>query len=230
MHRSLILALATGLLAAFFLASPGLARQEGAHGKTKQPAAADAKQEGHGGEGKEKPDIFGQALDLGIWTLVVFLLLLLVLTKYAWKPMLEGLKRREESIRSALDEAQRAREEAKTLQARFEQEMNRAQEKVREVMDEARRDAQNMKDEMIARAKSEIQTERERLRHEIEMARDQALQQIWSQSAQLATLISAKVIRRQLNVEDHRHLVDEAIADLRRAANERQREVASIRS
>src|SRR5262249_53080049 len=135
----------------------------------------------------------------------------------AWKPMLEGLKRREDSIRSALDEAHRAREEAKTLQARFEQEMNRAQDKVRQVMDEARRDAQNLRDDMVAKAKSEIQTERERLRHEIEMARDQALHQIWNQSAQLATLISAKAIRRQLNAEDHRHLVDEAIADLREA-------------
>jgi len=101
--------------------------------------------------------------------------------------------------------------------------MNRAQEKVREVLDEARRDAQNLRDEMVAKAKSEIQTERERLRHEIEMARDQALQQLWNQTAQLATLISAKAIRRELNVEDHRRLVDEAIAELQEAGNERRR-------
>src|SRR5262249_36735931 len=117
--------------------------------------------------------------------------------------------------------AQRAREEAKVLQERFAKEMNEAQERVRDVMDQARRDAQSMRDDMIAKAKSEIQTERERLRHEIEMARDQALQQIWDQSARLATLTSAKAIRRELDVEDHRRLVDEAIAELRHAGHER---------
>ena len=196
------------------------------HSHEGAPAAAHTE----GGEAGGKPGIFGWALDLAIWTIVVFLILLWVLSRYAWKPMLEGLQRREDSIRSALDEAQRAREEAKTLQARFEAEMNRAQEKVREVMDEARRDAQGLRDEMVAKAKSEIQTERDRLRHEIEMARDQALAQLWNQTAQLATLISAKAIGRQLDVEDHRQLVDEAIAEIRQAGNERQRELPNGRS
>jgi F-type H+-transporting ATPase subunit b len=206
----LLRALALGVLA--FSVSANLRAQE----PHQDPAAAgSAKHAAAGEKAEESPDVFGNALDLGIWTVVVFLVLLWVLSRYAWKPMLEGLKRREESIRSALEEAQRAREEAKTLQTRFEQEMNRAQEKVREVMDEARKDAQGMRDEMVARAKSEIQTERERLRHEIEMARDQALEQLWNQSAQLATMIAAKAIRRQLNVDDHRQLIDEAIAEMR---------------
>ena len=208
--------LAASLIAIAFWCTPAsVVAQEHGH-----EAAAKT---GQHGESQGEPSIFGWALDLAIWTIVVFLLLLWVLSKFAWKPMLEGLQRREESIRSALDEAQRAREEAKTLQARFEAEMNRAQEKVREVLDEARRDAQNLRDEMVAKAKSEIQTERDRLRHEIEMARDQALQQLWNQTAQLATLISAKAIRRELNVEDHRRLVDEAIAELQEAGNDRRR-------
>ena len=208
---------ATSFIAIAFLCAPAPAQEHG------QGHDASATKAGQHAESQEEPSIFGWALDLGIWTVVVFLLLLWVLSKFAWKPMLEGLQRREESIRSALDEAQRAREEAKTLQARFEAEMNRAQEKVREVLDEARRDAQNLRDEMVAKAKSEIQTERDRLRHEIEMARDQALQQLWNQTAQLATHISAKAIRRELNVEDHRRLVDEAIAELQEAGNERRR-------
>jgi F-type H+-transporting ATPase subunit b len=71
-------------------------------------------------------------------------------------------------------------------------------------------------------------TERERLRRDISTARDQALQEIWNQTAQLATLISAKAIRRELTDEDHRRLVDEALAELRQASHERQHEVASI--
>ena len=71
---------------------------------------------------------------------------------------------------------------------------------------------------MIAKARAEIQAERERLRREIEMARDQALQELWKQAADLATMISAKAIRRQLSAEDHRRLVDEALTELQGAA------------
>ncbi len=166
--------------------------------------------------------------ELGLWTLVVFVLLLLILRKAAWKPMLEGLRNREESIRSAIEDAQAARDEAQRLRAQLQGEMNKAHEKVRDILDEARRDAQRTTEEMVARARTEIQTERDRLRREISTARDQALQEIWNQTAQLATLVSAKAIRRELTHDDHRRLVDEALAELRQAGQERQRQVVSI--
>src|SRR5947209_4815132 len=63
--------------------------------------------------------VFGWALDLGIWTLVVFLLLLFILTKYAWGPMLEALRQREETIRGAVEEAKLARAETDRVRAEF---------------------------------------------------------------------------------------------------------------
>ncbi|HMC64083.1 MAG TPA: F0F1 ATP synthase subunit B [Gemmataceae bacterium] len=166
-------------------------------------------------KGAAEPPIFTPVrIDLAIWTLVVFLLLLFILTKYAWGPMLEALKKREESVRAAIEEALRAREEAQRLREQLQKELNSAHEKVREILDEGRRDAQRLTEEMIAKARSEIQTERDRLRREIETARDQALHELWKQAAQLATLISAKAVRRHLTEDDHRQLVDEALAEL----------------
>jgi F-type H+-transporting ATPase subunit b len=89
------------------------------------------------------------------------------------------------------------------------------------MMDGARRDAQQLNDEMVAKAKSEITAERDRLRREIESARDQALSEIWKQTAQLATRVSAKAIRRGLSEEDHRRLVDEALTELSGAVGKR---------
>jgi F-type H+-transporting ATPase subunit b len=177
--------------------------------------------EGAGHAKEEKPGILSPRFDLGIWTIVVFALLLFVLRRFAWGPMLEGLRNREETIRGALDEAHRARDEAHRLRDQLQGEVSRAHEKVREILDEARRDAQHTTDEMLARTRAEIQTERDRLRREIDVARDQALQDLWNQAAQLATLISAKAIRRSLNPDDHRNLVEEAVAELRNAANQR---------
>lgn len=179
------------------------------------PAVARAAEEGGGKEG----DLFGWALDLGIWTLVVFVLLLVVLRKYAWRPMLEGLHHREHTIHEAIAEAHRAREEAQRLQAQWHESMSKAEDRVRDIHDEARRKAQQIADDIQAKARTDIQAERDRLHREIERARDQALQELWAQTAKLATLISAKAIRRQLSAEDHRRLVDEALAELGRAQN-----------
>ena len=118
---------------------------------------------------------------------------------------------------AAIDEAKRAREEAQRLREQWQQEMDAANDKVRDILDLARRDAQHTTEEMVGKARSEIQTERDRLRREIETARDQAIQELWNHTANLAALVSAKAIRRQLTPDDHRRLVEEALAELGKA-------------
>jgi F-type H+-transporting ATPase subunit b len=170
------------------------------------------------GAESEKINIFDPAdIPLGIWTIVVFVILLAVLKKYAWGPILEGLQKREHNIASAVEEAQKARDESQRLRDQLQREVDHAQEKVRDILDEGRKHAQQTTDEMVAKARTEIQTERDRLRREIEMARDQALQELWKRTADLATMVSAKAIRRQLTPEDHRRLVDEALTELQSA-------------
>ncbi len=169
--------------------------------------------EGH----EQKPGIFSWALDLGIWTLVVFLLLVFILRRFAWGPMLEGLKKREDTIRAAVEEAKHARAETVRETAEFKAKMDEAYAEIPKMMDEARRDAQVLAEEMRGRAHTEIQADRQRLRREIETARDQALKELQEFAANLATQISSKVLRRALTVDDHRRLVDEALTDLRHA-------------
>ena len=149
-----------------------------------------------------------------LWTIVVFVLLLLVLRKWAWGPMLAGLQGREARIRGALDEANSAREDAHKLRDQFKAEMDKIQDKMRELMDEARRDGQQIKERLLAEGKADIQAEKERSLREIEATREQAKQELWNQTAQLATLVSAKAIGRNMTVDDHRHLVDQALAEL----------------
>jgi F-type H+-transporting ATPase subunit b len=212
------------------LGDPG---RVGLRAAAEEPAKADHAAAAHGGQGApagEKHDPLGLALDLTVWTIVVFAVLLFVLRKFAWGPMLEGLQKREQNIRLALEEAQQAREDAQKVRSQLQAEMSQAADKVRQMMDEARRDAQYMADEMVGKARSEIQGERDRLRREIDTARDQALQQLWGHAAQLAAMISSKAVRRELNLDDHRRLVDEAIAELRGAGNDRQGQVASART
>lgn len=166
----------------------------------------------------EPVDILALRWDLGLWTIVVFALLYFILKKAAWKPMLDGLQRREENIHGALNEAAKAREEAKSLRETLQKEMDKLADQSRALMEEARTNAQRTADELIAKTRAEITVERERLHRELQLAKDQALQELWSQTAQLATLVSSKFIRRQLSQDDHRQLVDEALGELRSSA------------
>jgi F-type H+-transporting ATPase subunit b len=167
-------------------------------------------------------NMFEKALDLGIWTLVVFLVLLFVLSKYAWGPMIAGLDRREQDIASAVEEAKKVKEDARELQQQLAAERLKAGDEIRRTMDEARRAAEQLAETKRNEMLAEIQTERERLNREIRLAKDQAVKEMWDQSAQLASLISAKAIRRQLNADDHRALVDEALAEMNQAVAKRQ--------
>jgi F-type H+-transporting ATPase subunit b len=99
---------------------------------------------------------------------------------------------------------------------------------VREILEEARRDAERTAEEIRARGLAEVQAERERLLRELDRARDQALQELWQESVRLAVLISQKALRRSLSEEDHRRLLDEALAELRRQSEHYEREHAVL--
>src|SRR6266498_3177933 len=160
------------------------------------------KEEGHKDEG-----VFKGALDLTIYSIIVFLGLLFILTRFAWKPMLQGLEKREADIAAAVEEAKKAKDEAAHLRASMQQEIAKGHDEVRELIARARADADRLKQQRETEAEAVISAERERFEREKATARDQALHDLWSQTADLAALVSSKVIRRQLTPEDHRALV-----------------------
>lgn len=196
MRYSLVLRLLSFAIGVLGFASPGLAAPEG--GGAASPLSI--------------------AFDTAIWSIVVFVGLLLILKAKAWGPILEGLKKREETIRSSLEEAKKTRDEMAKIQAQFQKELAQAHQQIPKLMEEARRDAEAMTNDMRAKAAADIQAERERLRREVETAKDHAIKELWEQAAQLATLISAKAIGRALTDDDHRRLLDEAMQEMRHAA------------
>lgn len=159
------------------------------------------------------PEIFKPVRpDLLVLTLVLFGALYFFLSRFAWKPVLDGLQKREENIQAALAETQRARDEARKLRDELEARMNQASQAVRDKIDKARQEAQQEKDRLLAAARAEIQAEREKLRHEIDAARDQALKLLRDQTGALATQIASRAVRREVTVNDSGRLVEEALA------------------
>ena len=149
---------------------------------------------------------------------VIFLALLFILNKYAWGPTLKGLQTREETIKNAVEEAKQARADTQRVTAEFQAKMERLTPRSPRSWRKPAARPRPSRRKCGAETAKDIQIERQRLRREIETARDQALQELWNQAAQLATLISAKAIGRSLTEEDHRRLLDEAIVELGQSA------------
>jgi len=149
--------------------------------------------------------------DLAAWTVVVFILLLAVLWKFAWGPILAGLEKREHAIAHEIADAKRQLEEADALVAKYEARLASAGDEVRAILDEGRRDAENAKQAILAEAKSAADAERLRALRDIESATDGALRSLAERSAQLAVELAGKIVRRNLTPADHARLVDEAV-------------------
>jgi F-type H+-transporting ATPase subunit b len=149
--------------------------------------------------------------DLAIWTAVVFAVLLLVLWKFAWGPIVAGLEKREQRIAEHIAAAEKAHEDAKLMLAQYEKKLAASADEVRAIIEEARRDAEHTQQEILAKARADAQTERDRALREIETAKDQALKELGERTADLAVELAGKIVGARLNAGDHQRLIEEAL-------------------
>ncbi len=180
-----------------------------------EAAAQSAEEAGHGdhGDAEHGGEVNPLAVDrdLAVWTLVVFLILLFVLRKFAWGPISEALDRREQNIADHIAAAERQNEEAKQLLGQYEQKLADAANEVRGIIEEARRDAEHTHRDIVAKANAEAQGTRERALRDIETATAQALKELSEQSANLAVELAGKIVATKLDSNEHARLVEEAV-------------------
>lgn len=163
-------------------------------------------------EGGKNPLQSHFTADTAIWTAVVFLVLLGVLWKFAWGPITQGLDKRERGIADDIEQARRQNEEAKVLLGQYDEKLIQAQGEVREIIEEARRDAEYTQQEILARAREEAQRERDRAIRDIDLAAQQALDELARKSVDLAIDLAGKLVTAQLSPEDHARMVQEAVS------------------
>jgi F-type H+-transporting ATPase subunit b len=151
---------------------------------------------------------------LMIWTLVTFVIVLIVLRKFAFGPIQQLIDTRRQAIVADLDAAQSAREEAQASLAEYRQQLAEARKEANKIVEDARR----VGDERRAAAVAELEAEKTRLmqqtREEIQSETRQALNAIKQQVAELTLAATEKVVRAQLNEAEQRRLIEEALADV----------------
>lgn len=163
-------------------------------------------------EGGANP--FAGSIYQGIAAVLVFLILLAVLYKMAWGPILKGLQDREGKIKEDLESAERASAEARKKAEEYDRKLAEAQTEARSVIEQARGDAEKVAADLKAQTQREIDAMRERAQADIRAAKEQALSEIYAQAAELSTQIAGRILRREINADDQRRLVEESLAEL----------------
>ncbi len=151
---------------------------------------------------------------LMFWTIVTFVILFLVLRKLAWKPILEALENRENTIKDSLEEAAKNREESQRLLAEHNKKLVEVGTETQKLLEEGRSLGEKMKREILVRAKEEAEDIITRGKHEIGLERDKAISEIRKNAVDISITAASKIIKKSLTEEDHKRLVLEAINDI----------------
>jgi F-type H+-transporting ATPase subunit b len=211
---------ALALVVVFALAAAAAADDPAHPGDKPAPAGDTAHGDAHGEKKGGGLDFTGiKRYDLGIYTLIVFGILMLVLSKYAWPHIRSGLEKREANILGALDLARKERTESAELLAKAKKELDETAAKVRAMLDEARRDADALKAAETEKGQKDAQAERDRAKREAEADKAALMKEIQQQAVELAVLIASKALRQQVSIDGQRKLLDESIAELKANAN-----------
>jgi F-type H+-transporting ATPase subunit b len=159
------------------------------------------------GEAASEPSIFGGTFADSLWTVISFGVLVAVLGKFAWKPVINGLKAREAHIQQQIEAAAASRKKAEKLLDEFKQQGL-------EIVSKANDHAQQLGQELMDKAREDVLSLQRKAQADIEYARVAASQQLWQEAGDMLLTLSSEILGRVVTHEDNRRLIYEAINKL----------------
>ena len=167
--------------------------------------------EGAEGSGQGASALITPEVGLMFWTLVTFLILLVLLAKFAWGPILMGLNRREQAIIARIEAAKSSADEAAAQLAEYRAKLAAAGQEAQELLAKARRDGEASADAIRRAAQDAAARERDRAIADIQAAKNVAVAEIGRHAADLAVKLAGRIVRRELSPQDHSAMIVEAL-------------------
>jgi len=153
-------------------------------------------------------------VNLMFWTWLIFGVLLFVLRKWAWGPILGALNAREERIQQALDSAAQERDEAARLLQEHHDLLDGSRDEAQKILAEGRKASERLRAELLDEARKQRDQIVERAREDIERERDAALDVLRREAVDLSISAAGRVLEREVDSAENRRLVEEYLADL----------------
>lgn len=175
---------------------------------------------GHGDHGHETPGVLptaGQGIAPMIVSLIVFGLVFAVLSATAWPKIVKGLKDREEKIRSEIEAAEMAQQQAKAALQEYERNLAQARAEAQRMLDEAKSQQQAIAAELKAKSEVELNAMREKAKRDIETAKRAAIDEVYTHAASAAGAMAAKILKREIGAQDQQRLIQESLSELQAA-------------
>lgn len=163
----------------------------------------------------DETNIFNADIGNFVFTLIIFGLVVLILGKFAWKPLLNVLNEREKTIRDSLETARAEREQAQRLLADYKAQLEKARQEATAITDEGRRDAEAVRQRILEDARKETADMTERARREIQLATDTAIRDLYDRTAELSVDVARRVLQRELTPADHQRLISESLTEIK---------------
>lgn len=146
-----------------------------------------------------------------VWTLVIFVLVLVVLGKFAWGPILAVLQEREQFIHKSLADAKHDRHEAELRLKEYTDKLQAARMDAAALVEQARRDADHLREDLRQKARAEADGIMRNAERQIELQTERALQQIRTEAVDLSVMIASKLLQRNISQADNEQLIAEAL-------------------
>ncbi len=151
-----------------------------------------------------------------IWTIITFALLIFILAKVAWKPLVGALEERENGIREALSQAENARKEAERLIAENKKAFDKANETTSQILKEGRELAEKMKNDIVDKARESANLMMNQAKEEISREKELALNSLKNEVADLAIFATEKILGQVLDKEAQKKYLDKTLEQLPR--------------
>jgi len=151
---------------------------------------------------------------LYIWTIVTFLVLVVLLAKFAWRPLLDALEARQASIRKSLDDARAAKQELERLHSESAKILAEARAEAESIISRTRSDAERFREELKQKARSEAATIVSNAERQIGLETSRALQQIRHEAVDISIAIASKLLQKNVSKEDNERLIEDTFKQL----------------
>jgi len=161
----------------------------------------------------------GAIIGNALVTFVIFVLVIVILGRFAWRPLLNVLKEREETIRRSLEMAQQEREQAERLLADYQRQLDQARQEASKIVDEGRRDAEAVSRRLQDEARTQAEQLTERARREIRLATDTAVKELYNRTADVAVQVASQILHKEISADQHRQLVADSLAEMRKTTD-----------
>ncbi len=148
------------------------------------------------------------------WTFVTFVVLLFILKKFAWKPILTALDQRETAIRESLEKAERAKEEAKKILDQNQANLVKVEEESKQIINQSRVYADKLKDQIIQDGRDQARKLIDEASAEIDRKKDAAFDELKNQIAEIAVTAAEKILRENLDKEIQKRIINKYIGEI----------------